>query len=101
MNINETKAKQTEIFYYLKKEIEKKYVNYDNMALLIFAKDQTAKRLLLLTDCLCNEIDNCIKYCDFHRGIKYLALLHVIFEKIFTDKKMKEYWNEVNSNMKL
>ena len=101
MSSKEIIAKQIEVLYYLKKELEKKYVNYNSMSVLILARDQTAKKLLLLTDCLCNELDNCIKYSDFHRGIKYLALQYMIYEKIFTDKKLEEYRNKVDSNMKL
>ena len=101
MRCKETTAKQIEVLYYLKKELEKKYVNYTSMSLLILAKDQTTIKLLLLTDRLCNELDNCIKYSDFHRGIKYLALQYLIYEKIFTDRKLEEYRNKVNFNMKL
>ena len=93
--------KQNEILFCLKKRIENTYLNYDNMHLIILSKDKIAKELLSLLDNVNRELNNSIKFGDFHRGVKYLILMKMICEKIFSNEKIADYKRRIDNYMRM
>ncbi|SDC30266.1 hypothetical protein SAMN04487864_104258 [Succiniclasticum ruminis] len=96
MKNNEITLKKASMMYTLKKELGCKYINWETMSLIVLSQDNKIKKQLCLLDYIQYELDNCIRFDDFHRGVKYLLLMRLLCEKIFDQEKLETYRKQID-----
>ena len=70
------------------------------MSLLVLSQDKANKKLLNLLDYIQHELDTCIRFSDFHRGIRYLFLISMLCEKVFEKEKLDNYKKQIDLHIR-
>lgn len=96
MNNKETALKKLNMLFSVKNELCHKYINYENMSLIVLSQDDNCQKQLRLLDHIHYELDNCIRYDDFHRGVKYLVLMRLLCKRIFDQEKLEAYRKQID-----
>lgn len=96
MKNEDTSLDRINMLFALKNKLRDKYINYENMSLLVLSQDKANEKLLNLLDSIQYELDMCIQFNDFHRGARYLLLMNMLCKEVFKKEKLETYKKQID-----
>ena len=77
---------------------EKFYTEKNIQKIILFGNKQS--KLIDLIDCLNGSFENCVRFSEFHRAVRYLYLIDVLLKSCFGGNIDEEYKDKIDKFLK-